>query len=378
MSKIEKILETTALQHQIALSILKMSSNKKLRNILDTTTDLEFFFSKSSIQSNNNEIDKHLFSATIRKEALIRATNYLPYFKDDNFQLLFYKKEDYPNRLLECADFPITLFQKGFAKLNTSKVVSIVGTRNITSYGKAICENLIESFKGKNITVVSGLAFGVDVYVHELCLKNGIETIGVLGHGFDYMYPAAHRGIARDMLERGALISEFLPDTRADKIHFPMRNRIIAGLSDATIVVESATKGGSLITADMANGYNRDVFAFPGSVFEKYSQGCNLLIQQNRAQLINSGDEFLDLMGWDLPEKASVKQASLFDASIHLSPNEKEIYAYIKRLKEVHRDEITLHFQHLNSEIFGVLLQLEMSNLIEFLPSGKYKSKIPY
>jgi DNA processing protein len=370
-------LETTPLQQQIALSILKTTSNKKVRDILDNLGDDELFFSEQKLLLNSKKIIKGL-DKTIRNDALQQAKNYLSYFEDNKMELLYYKNENFPYRLLECADFPITLFQKGKANLNADKMVAIVGTRNITAYGKAICENLIESFKGKNITVISGLAFGVDVYVHELCIKHNVKTVGVLGHGFDTMYPAAHRGIARDMIEQGALISEFLPDTRADKIHFPMRNRIIAGLSDATIVVESALKGGSLITADMANGYNRDVFAFPGNVFEEYSKGCNQLIKQNKAQLINSGEEFLSLMNWDLEPKKVINQPSLFDLSLNLEPNEKEIFNYIKRLKEVHRDEITIHFQHFAGEIFGILLQLEMNNLIEFLPSGKYRIKISF
>lgn len=372
-------MESTPLQQQIALSILKQSSNKKIRDILDNNSAVSDFFNKPKLfASNTSKRNDDFLSKSSRDNALETAKKYLGYFQNEEVKLLFYQQEDYPYRLLECSDFPITLFQKGNISLNTDRVVAIVGTRNITSYGKAICEDLIESFKGKNITVVSGLAFGVDVYVHELCLKHGVKTIGVLGHGFDSMYPAAHRNVAREMAENGALISEFLPDTRADKIHFPMRNRIIAGLSDATIVVESAIKGGSLITADLANGYNRDVFAFPGSVFAEYSEGCNRLIKQNKAHLINSGNEFLSFMNWDNQPKMTIHQSSLFDMSLNLSPNEKEIFNYIKRLKEVYRDEITLHFQHLSLEIFGILLQLEMSNLIELLPSGKYRAKLSF
>ncbi len=368
-------MESTFIKQQIALSILKTSSNKRLRHLLDNAETLDEFFSERNLSSFSNDIKYAFANRKKREEALLLAQNYMKYFSDDKMEILFLKEKNYPQRLLECHDAPITLYKKGNFDLNSSKIVAIVGTRNITSYGRALCDNLISSFKGKDILVVSGLAYGVDVYVHELCMKNGIPTVGVLGHGMDIMYPAAHRGVAQDMLENGGLISEFLPDTRADKIHFPMRNRIIAGLADATIVVESGARGGSLITAEMANGYNRDVFAFPGSVFEEFSKGCNQLIKQNKAMLINSGEEFLEFMNWkELKKSANVtNQISLFDQSINLDDTEKEIYFYIKKLKEVKRDDLMIQFKHLSNDLFGILLQLEINGLINSLPSSAYK-----
>ncbi len=366
-------MEYTALQQQIALSILKTTSNKTLRSILDTTPDLTDFFAGNFSVNMKDERLKFV-SKKNRSEALLLAERYIHWVVKNNTEILFYQNENFPQRLLECHDTPITLFKQGNFDLNKSKVVAIVGTRNITNYGKLICENLIQSFKNQNIIVVSGLAYGVDVYAHELCLKNNIPTVGVLGHGFQFMYPAAHRNIAKAIQENGGLISEFLPDTRADKIHFPMRNRIIAGLADATIVIESGAKGGSLITAEMANGYNREVFAFPGSVFDEYSKGCNQLIKQNKAILINSGEEFLDMMSWNTKTiKSKANQVSIFDVSVNLVGQEKELYTYIKKLKEVQKDELLVHFQHYNSELFGVLLQLEMNGLIASTPAGGYR-----
>lgn len=369
-------MESTFLKQQIALSILKTSSNKRLRSLLDNAENLDEFFCERNSAVLPNDIKYAFASKKKRGEALLLAQDYLKYFADDSLDILFFKEKKYPQRLLECQDAPIILYKKGNFDLNASKVVSIVGTRNITSYGRALCENIIASFKGKNILVVSGLAYGVDVYIHELCLKNDIPTVGVLGHGVELMYPAAHRGIAKEMLENGGLISEFLPDTRADKIHFPMRNRIIAGLADATIVVESGARGGSLITAEMANGYNRDVFAFPGSVFQDFSKGCNQLIKQNKAMLINSGDEFLEFMNWnhEVKSKKIVEQPSLFDLAVNLNAQEKEIYTHIKKLKEVRKDDLMFHFKHLSNDLFGILLQLEMSGLVSALPSGVYKA----
>lgn len=366
-------MEYTALQQQIALSILKTTSNKTLRSILDTTTDLTNFFAGKFSVNNKDERLKFV-SENNRAEALLSAERYLDWITKNNTEILFYQHENFPQRLLECHDTPITLFKQGNFDLNKSKVVAIVGTRNMTTYGKALCENLIQSFKNQNIIVISGLAYGVDVYAHELCLKNNIPTVGVLGHGFQFMYPAAHRNIAEAMQENGGLLSEFLPDTRADKMHFPMRNRIIAGLADATIVIESGAKGGSLITAEMANGYNREVFAFPGNVFDTYSKGCNQLIKQNKAILINSGEEFLEMMNWNTKKgRSKTEQVSLFDLSVNLVGQEKELYTYIKKLKEVQKDELMLYFQHYSSDLFGVLLQLEMNGLIASTPSGGYR-----
>jgi len=371
-------LKSTLLQQQIALSILRTSGNKKLKTLLDTHDNLENFFSGNTAHDSSNSTRYRFATKQKRAEAMSLAEDYLHFFKDDSIEVLFYKEDNYPQRLLECHDAPVNLFKQGNFNLNTGRVVSIVGTRNITSYGKAICEHLIESFKDKNILVISGLAYGVDVYVHELCIKHGIPTVGVLGHGFHVMYPASHRPISKKMQENGGLISEFLPGTRADKIHFPMRNRIIAGLADATIVVESGTKGGSLITADMANGYNRDVFAFPGTIFDEYSKGCNQLIKQNKAHLINSGAEFLEYMNWNnnsAHKSVETEQIALFDPSTSLTGHEKEIFQFIKKQANVPKDELLFHFQHLSNELFGILLQLEMNDLIVFLPAGTYKCK---
>lgn len=372
-------MEYTTLQLKIAVSILKETSNIRLRHLLDEAPDLENFFTdRNAVPLKASKLFDFASYAN-RQEALKSAEQYLHKIHKEAIDILYYKDTQYAQRLLECHDAPILVYKKGNFDLNMQKVVAVVGTRNITSYGRKLCEDLILSLKDKNVLVISGLAHGVDVYIHELCLKYGIPTVGVLGHGFDFMYPAAHRGIAKEMMENGGLLSEFLPDTRADRIHFPMRNRIIAGLADATIVIESGAKGGSLITADIANGYNRDVFAFPGDVYSEYSKGCNQLIKQNKAMLINSGKEFIEFMSWDTKLKSNkVEQTNLFDLTYNLEPKEKEIYAYIKKIKEVSKDELFIHFNHFSSELFGLLLSLEMQNIIETLPSGRYKIKRGY
>lgn len=366
-------MKTRPLQQQLAISILRLSGNKKLKTLLDSGDSLEDFFD-DSIKNDYSKLEKYGFASRAKKrEALKMAESYLPSLVTQSMEILGYKMENYPRRLEECADAPITLFKKGNFDLNASRIVAIVGTRTMTDYGRVLCENLIQSFQGKNILVVSGLAYGVDVCVHELCLKHDVPTVGVLGHGFDFMYPASHRNIARDMLQNGGLLTEFLPDVHADRIHFPMRNRIIAGLADATIVVESGKKGGSLITADLANGYNRDVFAFPGRVTDEQSGGCNLLIKRNQAMLINSGNEFLEMMNWDASVSApKVVQKKLFDPTLNLSGNELQVYQYIQKRKEVMKDELMTCFQSISVELFGILLNIEMAGYVKSTPRGSY------
>lgn len=360
------------LQQQIALSILKIHSNNRLKLLLDNLEDLSDFFKDDSSLIKSFEHKYPFLRYENRQRALQDALTYLPYIESGEMEISYYQTSEYPYRLAECVDAPITLFKKGNFTFNAPKMVAIVGTRNISNYGKEICEELIHSFKDNNITVVSGLALGVDVYIHELCLKYGIPTIGVLGHGFNFMYPAQHRKIARAIQENGGLISEYLPDRRPDRIHFPMRNRIIAGLTDATIVIESGEKGGSLITAEIANGYDKEVFAYPGSIFSDVSKGTNVLIRQNKAQLIDCGNAFLESMNWSMQTKNKTT-TDLFNSIPELNEKESEIYQYILKNKEVNKDTLMIQFNKYTHELFGLLLQLEMNQHIEFLPSGIYK-----
>lgn len=368
-------MKTNPLQQQIAISILRLSGNKKLKSLLDNGNTIDDFFFPSE-ESDFSRLEKYHFASPLkRNEALQIATKYLPYFEDSTMELLYYKNKDYPWRLQECEDAPLTLFKKGNFDLNSKKVVAIVGTRNISDYGKSLCDDVIRSFEGKDVLVVSGLAYGVDVYTHQLCLKYNVPTVGVLGHGFNFMYPAIHRGIAREMQQNGGLLTEFLPDIHADRIHFPMRNRIIAGLADATIVIESGKKGGSLITADLANGYNRDVFAFPGRVFDEFSQGCNQLIKRNQAMLINSGAEFLEMMNWDIGKQLKKEQPTLFESAPNLQGDELLVYQYIRKKKEVLKDELMNQFSNLSTNLFSILLNIEMGGYVQATPRGTYMLK---
>jgi DNA processing protein len=244
-----------------------------------------------------------------------------------------------------------------------------VGTRNATDYGREICEELIESFSKTDIQVVSGMAYGIDICAHSACLKNNIQTVGVLGHGLDRIYPSIHRRIAEGMLENGGLLSEFLPGTKPDKENFPMRNRIVAGMSDATIVIESKVSGGSLITADLAFDYNKDVFAFPGNVGQTYSAGCNLLIQKNKAHLITNGSDFLNFMGWQ--SAGGVNQKAQITVLQELTEEEKRVIECLDS-SALHIDLLALNLKMPISRISVILLTMELKGLIRSLPGNKY------
>ena len=211
---------------------------------------------------------------------------------------LFLNHPGYPKRLLNCYDPPTILYYKGNADLNTERIVAVIGTRNNSAYGKEVTEKLIAALQQANILVVSGMALGIDVTAHKAALENNLPTVGVLAHGLQTIYPALHKNLARDMVMKGGLLTEFTHDTKPDKHNFPRRNRIVAGMADATIVVETAIKGGSMITAELAGSYNRDVFAVPGKTTDTKSGGCNYLIQNNKAILFTDGSNFLEMMNW--------------------------------------------------------------------------------
>jgi len=235
---------------------------------------------------------------------------------------LFISDDDYPKRLLNCYDSPALLYYKGNADLNSAKIISVVGTRNNTDYGKNTCEQMLQELAEEEILVVSGLAFGIDTIAHKVSLKNKIKTVGVMAHGLDKIYPAPNKMLAKEMLSHGGLLTSFMSRTNPDRQNFPSRNRIVAGICDALIVIESSVKGGSLITAELANSYNKDVFAIPGRVNDSRSEGCNHLIKNNKALLITSAADLLHIMNWKEGPKKIRPQRELF---IDLQPDERII-----------------------------------------------------
>lgn len=288
-------------------------------------------------------------------------------------QDLFYFDKNYPQRLLQCNDSPFVLFYKGNTNFNEKRWVNIVGTRNNTDYGREITEKMVGVFAENNVHLVSGLAYGIDCIAHKSALKYPIQNIAVLGHGLDKIYPYAHKKLAEQMQENGAIVSEFLCNSLPDKQNFPKRNRIVAGMTDCTIVVESAEKGGALITAEIANSYNRDVCAFPGNINQYYSMGCNKLIRQNKANLVTSAEDILELMGWnDTVEKTTHKevQTQLF---IDLNEQENLIVELLKTTDKIHFEHLAMQMPFSQSTLSAHLLNLEMKNCIQTLPGKVYK-----
>ncbi len=284
---------------------------------------------------------------------------------------LFITAANYPQRLLNCYDSPAMLYYKGNADLNTSRIVAIVGTRNNSEYGKTICEKFIEELAAENVLIVSGLAFGIDSIAHKASLKNNLQTIGVLAHGLDMIYPSQNGSLAKQMSAQGGLLTEFRSNSKPDRQNFPSRNRIVAGISDAVVVIETGIKGGSLITAELGNGYNKDVFAFPGRVHDVKSEGCNYLIKNNKAALITSANDLLENMGWVQTKKVSPKkQKELF---IELTPDEKIIVEILQTQDQVHIDELYFKSKLNSSKVAAALLMLEMQNVVTSLPGKVYK-----
>jgi DNA processing protein len=284
---------------------------------------------------------------------------------------LFLTDERYPKRLLNCYDSPTLLFYKGTADLNAPKIIAIVGTRNNTDYGKAFTEKLITDLAAQNVVVVSGLAFGIDAVAHKAAMKNALPTIGVVGHGLNKIYPSQHATLAKEMITAGGgLLTEFFHQIKPDKHNFPLRNRIVAGMSDCSIVVETAVKGGSMITAKLADSYNRDVFAVPGRTTDKTSSGCNHLIKYNKAILLTDADELIEVMGWKEKEVKTKKQRELF---IELSPEEDAVYKLLQTKEAIHIDEINLESGLSSSTIAAAILNLELQGIVQSQPGKMYK-----
>jgi DNA processing protein len=300
------------------------------------------------------------------------AEDEIKFIEKYNIKPLFITDDNYPKRLLNCYDSPTMLYYKGDADLNASKVISIIGTRDNSDYGKKITEKLISDLSDQDIMVVSGLAFGIDTIAHKASLKNNVKTVAVLAHGLDTIYPSENSNIAKEMLNKGGgLLTEYKSKSKPDKHNFPIRNRIVAGMSDATIVVESGVKGGSMITVELANGYNKDVFAFPGKTSDLKSIGCNHLIKNNKAILLTDADQLLEMMGWkEIEKKKSKKPKELF---IELTDHEKIIVQILKEKGTAGIDEINLSSGLNSSFVAAAILNLELQSVINALPGKMYQ-----
>jgi len=301
-----------------------------------------------------------------------RATQEIEYMEKHDIQYTYFQDDDYPNYLKHCFDAPVLFFKKGNIDINNYKTISIVGTRQMTGYGKSVLENLILKLKEYNPVIISGLAYGVDIHAHKLALEHNLQTIGVLAHGLDRVYPAVHKKYVDKMLKNGGLITDYWSGTNPDRENFVKRNRIVAGLSQATIVIESAEKGGSLITADIANSYNRDVFAVPGRITDAYSRGCNQLIKTNKAAALTSAKDIAYILGWEKDdEKQKAIQKQLF---VELNGTEKQVYNYLLKEGKQQLDIIALHCNLPIFKIATLLLTLELKGVIKPLPGKIFEA----
>lgn len=305
------------------------------------------------------------------KSIFEKASQELEFIHSDQVNVSYFQDENYPDRLKHCIDSPVLLFTSGNIDLKNKKLISIVGTRQVTSYGIDFCKKLIEDLLPLDPVIVSGFAYGVDIVAHQLAMENNLQTIGVLAHGLNQIYPKTHKKYISKMEENGGFITEFWSSSNPDKEKFVRRNRIVAGMTEATIVIESADKGGSLITANLANDYNREVFAVPGRVTDRYSQGCNNLIKTQKANFLTSAADLIYVLNWDLENKPKSVQRQLF---VELNPDEECIYNFlIKNGKEL-LDIIALECNFPIFKISGILLNMELKGLIRPLPGKMFEA----
>ena len=359
------------LKYQIALSMIPGIGCLTARNLLAYFGNGEAVFKASESVLQKVAGIGQILSANIKNaDVLNRAAREIEFANKYSIDIFSINSESYPKKLKQCTDAPLVLFAKGSISFDTDRMVGIVGTRNSTDKGRRFCNAIVEAMAQRgNYCVVSGLAYGIDVTAHRACLQHNVPTIGVLGHGLDRIYPGEHRSVAEKMLKNGGLVSDFPSETEVIRGNFIQRNRIIAGLTDALVVVESANKGGSLVTADLANSYDRDVFAVPGRPEDVFSQGCNRLIKNNQAALIDCLEDLEYFMSWQPVDNHVVSQPKLFT---NLSKDEQQIVDTIGT-GVLSVDEICEKTNISIGQLSSVLLELEFKDAIAALPGRRYK-----
>lgn len=365
--------DSDKLFYQIALTRIHGVGDILARNLLQEMGDAETIFKsgRKALLSIRNFSTK-LVDEILNPEVLRKAEKELLFIEKNNIHPYFINDSEYPHRLRECPDAPILFYFKGKTDFNAERVISIVGTRNSSNYGNSFCDTFLQEIAAEHpdTLIVSGLAYGIDIHAHRSALKHGLPTIGVLAHGLDRIYPSAHRQTAVEMLENGGLLTEF--PSEPDRFNFVRRNRIVAGMADAVIVVESADKGGSLITAEIANSYCRDVFALPGRTSDAKSNGCNKFIAHHKADLFLSTPYFLQQMGWDAETQKAKKQPRQKDLFTDLTDDEQIIINKLTEHKTLHVDQLAREAGIPAYLLFSLLLDMEMKGMIKSLPGNMY------
>ncbi len=318
-----------------------------------------------------NQISSIIIKNLTDKSIFEKAENELQYIQNHQIQTMYFQDDNYPMRLKHCYDGPVLLFSAGNIDLENPRIISIVGTRQITSHGTEFCRKLISDLAPLNPIIVSGFAYGVDIVAHQAAMDMGLQTIAVVAHGMSQIYPAVHKKYVRRIEENGGFLTEFWSGGNPDKENFVRRNRIVAGMSEATIVIESAERGGSLITANLANDYNRDVFAVPGRTSDKFSQGCNNLIKTQKANLLTSAADVMYILNWELENRKKVIQKQLF---ITLEPDEQRVYDYMQANGKSEMDLIAIKCQLPIYKLSSILLNLELKGVARPLPGKMFEA----
>jgi len=362
-----------SLKHKIALGLIPRIGDINARKLVSHFGSVEAVFHEPyrnliKIPGIGSGIAKYISD----RSYLDTAEKEVEYVIKNEVRTYFYLDNDYPYRLRQCDDSPVVFFFKGTSDLNAVKILSVVGTRNATTHGKELCEKIIGGLAAghPDLIIVSGLAYGIDITSHKAALANNLQTIGVLGHGFKTTYPSIHASTAKTMLKSGGLLTDFVSEALPERNNFLKRNRIIAGLSDATLIVESGIKGGALITADIANSYNRDVFAVPGRPDDQWSAGCNSLIRNNKAALTECSDDIEYFLNWKPEKLKSPVQKTLFS---DLDENEKLIYELLMKENEMPIDNICRSLVIPVYKLSSLLLQMEFKGLIKCYPGNLYR-----
>ncbi|MDG5799216.1 DNA-processing protein DprA [Marinilabiliaceae bacterium ANBcel2] len=366
------------LKYRIAFSRITANNPRIAKILFERSPNLKEFFNKeinfSTIPGLTERGIKRLKKINYEK-FLALAEKEIEFIKAHNISPLFITDKEYPHRLSMCEDAPLLLYLLGKNRLNSTKIISIVGTRKPTTSGRDFCEKLVAEIakRHKDAVVVSGLAYGVDIGAHRAAIKNGVATYGIMAHGLDRIYPSAHTNTAKEMLGMGGLLTEFMSGTNSDKQNFVKRNRIIAGLADVTIVVESAEKGGALITAGIAQSYNRDVMAMPGRVNDKYSRGCNHLIKSNIAAMIESVEDIEYITGWEPDDCQKEHQRSLFDT---FESKEEELISTLLKKSEDREMNINTIARSCNmpvNKVSATLLNMELKGAVKAGTGGFFR-----
>lgn len=330
----------------------------------------QIFKEKTSHLSKINGIGTHVLKHLFEKENIQLAKQELSYIRDNEISYSYFLENTYPIHLQHCIDSPILLFQDGAIDFSNKKIISIVGTRNMSSYGRDFCTQLVEDLAQYNPIIVSGFAYGVDICAHKAAIKNNLQTIAVLAHGLAEVYPKVHKKYMQQVNENGGFLTEFWHNEMPLRENFLKRNRIVAGISKATIIIESAVKGGSLVTADIANSYDKDVFAVPGRTTDVYSKGCNNLIKNNGAFLLNSAKEIVKILNWDLKDTPKTIQKQLF---LELNENEQKIYDLLHEKGQQMLDVISLECNIPIYKLASILLQMELKGVSKPLPGKRFE-----